>query len=1087
MTEHSNPPPGASTGSHDGNLVYGMEYRNTGNIDKNDHQDAACAVCEFNDRTANIYTEWGRFGSCSTEGHVKVYEGLVMSTYYWGDYKSDHVCVDMEREVHQGNQHGHQSTSYLYTTEMEGGSAHEGWYPHNLEIGCTICAAPKNRAVYTRWGHKSCPTGSTKMYDGMIAGPHNGHYGGGYNYLCMTRHSQAPPGAYTHDNNGNLLYGVEYHDTGAMNKNHGRDAACVVCQHDTASFAMVQWGRFGSCTNDMEKVYDGIVMADRYNHYASESICVDMEREYHDGEDGGHHWQGRLYTSEMESGSAHEEWYPANIEVGCTVCAPKGGASGITEEMCMPGYFFSNVTGGNCVTEAEICGAVQPFHSEFNATGEIQLEIFSHGNSKKCSFHCVHGYAWTGTQCIHVETLCKDSAPGKTSYNPAGGIGVQVTEGDFTYQCRYSVGGAGSYTRWGSRTCPTDQEKLYEGFMASKYAHHSGGGVNILCMTEHSNPPPGASTSHQNGNRLYGMEYHNTGTMDKNHNHDAACVVCAPRTPGHIYTEWGRFGSCSTEGHVKMYEGLIMANHYGHWASGAACVDIERVGHAESNTGGNSGGDLYVTEMEGGSSHEGWYPHDLELGCTVCQAPKPVYTRWGSRSCPSGSTRMYEGFMASGHDGHHGGQVNSMCMTEHSNPPPGASTGSHDGNLMYGMEYLNTGAIDKNHHHDAACAVCEYDQQDAEIYTEWGRYGSCSTEGHVKVYEGLVMANYYTQYKGEHVCVDMERAAHAASSSGHQSSGRLYTTEMEGGSSHEGWYPHDLEVGCTVCATPTKNAVYTRWGHKSCPTGSTKMYDGMIANSAHNHHGGGYNYLCMTKHSQAPPGASTGSQNGNLLYGTEYHDTGVMNKNHDRDAACVVCQHDTAAAIMTQWGRFGSCTNDMEKVYDGLVMAEYHGNYASDNICVDMEREYHEGDDGHNRDGARLWTTEMFSGASNEEWYPNYIEVGCTVCAAETSRNGSVTADMCLPEFFFEPEREDCVTEAEICQSLRPANSTFNSTGEIEMERTTPSPTPLHTCKFSCDAGFAWTAHSASTSRHCAKTALQETRLLTRKGALVCR
>jgi len=222
---------------------------------------------------------------------------------------------------------------------------------------------------------------------------------------------------------------------------------------------------------------------------------------------------------------------------------------------------------------------------------------------------------------------------------------------------------------------------------------------------------------------------------------------------------------------------------------------------------------LYTSEMESGSSHEDWYDHDNELGCTVCAAPSAaaVYTRWGSRTCPSDSTLMYEGFMASGHHGHHGDGYNTLCMTQHSHAPPGASTGNHDGQLLYGMEYENTGAIDKNHNGDAACAVCRHATV-SSTYTEWGRYGSCSAAGHTPVYTGVIMANRYTEYKSESVCVDLERAVHAGSSTSDQNGGRLYTSELEHGSAHGGWYQHDIELGCTVCVVTSEPT-----SCRSCP------------------------------------------------------------------------------------------------------------------------------------------------------------------------------------------------------------------------------------------------------------------------------
>ena len=112
------------------------------------------------------------------------------------------------------------------------------------------------------------------------------------------------------------------------------------------------------------------------------------------------------------------------------------------------------------------------------------------------------------------------------------------------------------------------------------------------------------------------------------------------------------------------------------------------------------------------------------------------------------------------------------------------------------MEYENTGAIDKNHDGDAACAVCQHDTA-IQTFTEWGRYGGC-TGGYAQVYTGVIMATHYTHEASESVCVDLERAVHAGSSNSNNNGGLLYSTEVEQGSAHEGWYPHNVEAGCTV-------------------------------------------------------------------------------------------------------------------------------------------------------------------------------------------------------------------------------------------------------------------------------------------------
>lgn len=311
--------------------------------------------------------------------------------------------------------------------------------------------------------------------------------------------------------------------------------------------------------------------------------------------------------------------------------------------------------------------------------------------------------------------------------------------------------------------------------------------------------PSGSESGGVYGNLLYGTEYQKTGTLDKNHDGDAACAVCEYTKPQKdVYIQWGR-QSCSNA-HALVYKGLVMGNDYRYRKSTHTCVDWARDLHSESSPKDQNGALLYTTEMEKGSSDESQYPHNWEVGCSACAAGtgRTVFARWGSLQCPSGSALLYTGFMASSKYDHAGGGANTLCMHGSGQAPSGASSSNKNGNLLYGMEYQNTGAIDKNHDQDAACAVCELDRWES-VYTQWGRSEAC-TNGHQTLYKGYIMANKYTQQKGEYVCVDEARAAHSKQSTGDENGGLLYTTEMEQGASDESQYPHNVEVGCSVCA-----------------------------------------------------------------------------------------------------------------------------------------------------------------------------------------------------------------------------------------------------------------------------------------------
>lgn len=111
-------------------------------LDKNIGKDAACTMCS-RPGAVQTYTQWGR-QEC-TNGHKLEYKGLIMSSNYKDDKKSEWVCVDFERAAHKWAQPGKNSVGgRLYVTEAEGGSAPtcgDGCsYQTNYEVGCAVCS-----------------------------------------------------------------------------------------------------------------------------------------------------------------------------------------------------------------------------------------------------------------------------------------------------------------------------------------------------------------------------------------------------------------------------------------------------------------------------------------------------------------------------------------------------------------------------------------------------------------------------------------------------------------------------------------------------------------------------------------------------------------------------------------------------------------------------------------------------------------------------------------------------------------------------------------------------------------------------------
>merc|ERR1712048_271907 len=919
MCMHPEPqkPDGASTGNHNGALIYGTEYENTGAVDKNHDKDAGCVVCE-KVGVGSVYVQWGRM-QCSNS-HKTEYKGLIMASRYTNQ-KSEFICVDLERAFHSENNNGNQNGALLYTTEMEGGSSDEGMYPHNVEVSCAVCSSPS--PVYVRWGSKACPSSAIKLYDSFMASSYYTHQGSGYNDLCMHPQGQKPAGASNGDQNGALLYGMEYENTGAVDKNHNKDAACVVCQRSPIYGAIpyVQWGR-KSCTNGHTTMYYGLIMATHYGQRKSEFVCVDWERATHAKSHNGDQNGGLLYTTELEQGSAMKS-YSHDTELSCAVCTSQ------TKVICV--QIPNCAVPVTCSTRAnQQCSKCYPGY------------LLVNGAADECG-SCPKGKYCDGTTSI------KDNTGGRHAM----------------------------FTRWGSRSCPPGTTKMYDGFMAGASHTHHGSGANYLCMHPEPEWPEGVNTGSQNGALLYGVEYENTGAVDKNHDQDAACVVCEHDIASTVYVQWGR-KFCSG-GHETVYNGVVMAGHYGHKKTLFICMDWERGPHKRSSKSNQNGGLIYTSEVENGNAGKA-YGHDVEVSCAVC-APRPkntaVYTRWGGSKCPSGTRQIYKGWVGGAHNGHHGSGANYMCMHPEPQKPDGASTGNHNGALIYGTEYENTGAVDKNHDKDAGCVVCEKVGV-GSVYVQWGRM-QCSNS-HKTEYKGLIMASRYTNQKSEFICVDLERAFHSENNNGNQNGALLYTTEMEGGSSDEGMYPHNVEVSCAVCSSPSP--VYVRWGSKACPSSAIKLYDSFMASSYYTHQGSGYNDLCMHPQGQKPAGASNGDQNGALLYGVEYENTGAVDKNHNKDAACAVCQAKSATGRIpyVQWGR-KTCSNDQKTEYYGLIMATHYTQRKSEFVCVDWERAFHAKSHNGDQNGGLLYTTELEQGSADDIMYGHDRELSCALCS----------------------------------------------------------------------------------------------------------
>ncbi|XP_035686189.1 collagen alpha-4(IV) chain-like [Branchiostoma floridae] len=178
-------------------------------------------------------------------------------------------------------------------------------------------------------------------------------------------------------------------------------------------------------------------------------------------------------------------------------------------------------------------------------------------------------------------------------------------------------------------------------------------------------------------------------------------------------------------------------------------------------------------------------------------------------------------------------------------------------------------------------------------------------------------------------------------------------------------------------------AVYTRWGKKTCRSGTTTVYSGVAGGTDHNQPGGGTNYQCLPTNPQWGRYQDGVHHARAFMYGAEYQlDTNVpfgSTSLHDDDVPCAVCYVPTRGSKLMIPAR-NICPTGWTQEYDGYLMAgHYNHPAAKEYVCVDEQPEAVTG--GHaNQNGALFYPVEARCGPLP---CPNYVEgreLTCVVC-----------------------------------------------------------------------------------------------------------
>lgn len=158
------------------------------------------------------------------------------------------------------------------------------------------------------------------------------------------------------------------------------------------------------------------------------------------------------------------------------------------------------------------------------------------------------------------------------------------------------------------------------------------------------------------------------------------------------------------------------------------------------------------------------------------------------------------------------------------------------------MEYETRGTdVNANlaalHDYEVPCAVCKrISPHDRGLMLPGSRI---CPRGFTRDYYGFLFAPHTTHQRGEHICIDAfaEGDGSPANSNGYL----IYPVESYGVAGYVTYRTLD----CAVCRSAAHGSIFTRWGKKTCPSGTNTIYSHVMAGPHYTQTGGGANQLCM--------------------------------------------------------------------------------------------------------------------------------------------------------------------------------------------------------------------------------------------------
>ncbi|XP_062573103.1 short-chain collagen C4-like [Saccostrea cucullata] len=192
----------------------------------------------------------------------------------------------------------------------------------------------------------------------------------------------------------------------------------------------------------------------------------------------------------------------------------------------------------------------------------------------------------------------------------------------------------------------------------------------------------------------------------------------------------------------------------------------------------------------------------------------------------------------------------------------------------------------------------------------------------------------------------------------------------------------DLRNKSTESQKVNVNAVYTRWGKKSCPSTAELVYSGFVGGSHYTHTGAAVDPLCLPKNPEWGKYKDGTDSYRAYVYGAEYEEVLHNNKLNllEHDVPCAVCLL-RGKSLSKVFPARKSCYRGWRLEYSGYLMAGYYGHNAGTMYtCIDENPDTVFG--GHsNHNGYLFYAVEAQCGSLKCPPYVQGRELTCAVCS----------------------------------------------------------------------------------------------------------